>query len=369
MSAPFEQQPPEAHVTHDVVSIGIPLVNIEFDLHGRDDVYDQACALLGTGAGKWAPIESHATFSTAYRLLSGQTSRSRNADGTTYDASVIITAGSTGLDTLAALPPEQRQKSAIVSATARTEAGDEDVLSEFFSRSVGQLGLTHYKTPIQGANPSVFILSSVDRPEKAMATYPGVGQELSALPDNLQAKIVHVDAYELRQGPIARLISQVIDSRQFHIALGLGTANILEEPLRGKIMDYIKGGKIHILLGNHEEFKALLGAEEDIDEVTAQSLAIRGLVPHILITLGAKGMCVFRDGEYYHQPAYPVSSVISTAGAGDTAAGVFISGILDNKPARVTLKEAAFYAAQVLTVRGSKLPDGRENTYELAVNQ
>jgi sugar/nucleoside kinase (ribokinase family) len=51
---------------------------------------------------------------------------------------------------------------------------------------------------------------------------------------------------------------------------------------------------------------------------------------------------------------------MNSTGAGDIAAGVFLSGILNNEPIKKTLSLAAYYSALVLKAYNGRFTNGRE---------
>lgn len=67
----------------------------------------------------------------------------------------------------------------------------------------------------------------------------------------------------------------------------------------------------------------------------------------LVITDGERGSWVWsRDGEHFHQPAFPVSPVVDTTGCGDVYHGAFLSGWLKHRPLRETAEFAAKLAAE-----------------------
>jgi sugar/nucleoside kinase (ribokinase family) len=90
------------------------------------------------------------------------------------------------------------------------------------------------------------------------------------------------------------------------------------EPLR-KVL-----GRVHALLINDSEARQLSG-ESNI--VTA-ARAISAMGPKlIIIKRGEYGALVYREGEFFFVPAYPLENVIDPTGAGDSFAGGFMGYI------------------------------------------
>ncbi|MBJ6799149.1 carbohydrate kinase family protein [Geomonas propionica] len=78
-------------------------------------------------------------------------------------------------------------------------------------------------------------------------------------------------------------------------------------------------------------------------ELTAQALLQYG--PQVVgVTSGTRGsLLLSRDGESFHQPAYPVQQVVDTTGAGDAYHGGFLFGLARG----LSLRESARYASAV----------------------
>ena len=102
------------------------------------------------------------------------------------------------------------------------------------------------------------------------------------------------------------------------------------------------------LIVNEEELARITGIEGDVDS------ALRSVpVPHVVVTLGARG-ARSRLGSLYHQhAAYPVQAVDTTA-AGDTFCGALAAGLALGLPALRALEQAGAAAALACTRAGAQ---------------
>ena len=72
----------------------------------------------------------------------------------------------------------------------------------------------------------------------------------------------------------------------------------------------------------------------------------------VLLTLGADGAYLRRDGETFFQPSFKVTAVDTTA-AGDTFSGYFISGMAAGEDMPTVLKRAAYAASVAVSRKGA----------------
>lgn len=348
-----------------VASIGPGMVDMAFDMTKRPQEYQTALEILETQPGGWRSIEDSQQFNELMELLIGRILPKTLEDLVSLqtEKQFELIAGSSNLGTLVALTETLRRQSAFISAVGSSDGKIPDYLSRFFTRSLQTLGITHYYEVHKGCSPTGVVLGMKDENDKVLAIYPGVMSELSVFPETVcQPDVVQVDAYELRKQPIGRVIEKTIISGRYKIALGLGNPAILKGGLRDQVLSYIQNSRLTFLTGNEQEFIQLLGIstshlEKDIFGEIAGELP----VPHVLITLDERGLVALHQGKVHFQAAFPVpkTEIINTSGAGDTAAGVFIAGILEGTEIQTILRESVYFASQVLKLPGSRLPTGR----------
>ena len=76
-------------------------------------------------------------------------------------------------------------------------------------------------------------------------------------------------------------------------------------------------------------------------------------VPCVVVTLGHNGCCARADGVFFAQPAFPVTSVDTTA-AGDTFCGVFVAALSQLQSLPQALRRAAAAGALACTKLGAQ---------------
>lgn len=346
-------------MSNSIVNIGPALVDLVANLPEGDIRYERSLELLGAEPGMYVPLEDEKQLAELLGILIGSRDpfatdlpeRVRHATG------CDLIAGSTGLGFLAAMRPQQRHSATIVT-TIGSESGASSPIADIYTADAERLGITHHRIIKAGSHPLGITISSANNPDKVLSMHPGVAFDLDTI-GALQPDIIHVDAYELLEGSIAGLIHDLITSGSYKISLGLGNKSILDARLVSQILGYIATGKLEFVLGNLDEWSQLTGlVYSDLREVELIPLATQ--IPNLLITDGEKGLAAISNQHFVYQPAEQQQQVINTAGSGDTAAGVFVSGLLDNKPLDQILAEAAHWAGHVTSIEHTKLPNGRE---------
>lgn len=342
-----------------ILTIGPSLVDFHFNLTGKNERYNEVTKYLDIGPGEWKLIPEEEELQHILRLLLGQNLPTELDDilALQNKYQFELATGSTNLGVLSALDKDQRLNSTFMS-TIGTDGKSIDPLSSFFTNSLESYGIKHRKLVVPGKNPTGIVLSMNNQIDRILLTYPGISYDLDLPPNEVKNfDLLHIDAYELRDGKIAQTIDNIINNTDIKVAVGLGNYKIIEGKLKTKILNYIDQGKVNILLGNEQEIIELLGFEKSslsLEEIS--QLDLKNKVPHIMITLGERGIAAFSNGNFAYSKAQEVSNIKNTSGAGDTAAGVFISGILKNQELPEILKKSTYCAARVLEMYSNKLP-------------
>ena len=346
-------------MSHNVVGIGPSLVDIGVSL--SDEHYTECCTVLGVQPGDWTRIADADKFAALTSVLTAEETPSGHFLNVLQDQhEATINAGSSTLGMISAMSPEMRTHAAMVSALAEN-AGTPDPLSIFFRAAVQSVGSRHYGRVYTGHNPVGFVISSESTPEKVLANYPGVANELEDYDVKaLQPELLILDAYELQVSKLGTFLDQLVQSGEFRIGLSLGNHSILTGELRDRIRQYIAGHKINVLCGNDTEYRALYPELEKGLATAAgfRSHPVLSDVPFAVMTFGEQGMVAQWDGnKIVSTPADTVEvyHIKNTSGAGDTTAGVIYEGILSGSEADETLRKAARMAAKVLQTYSSRI--------------
>ena len=86
---------------------------------------------------------------------------------------------------------------------------------------------------------------------------------------------------------------------------------------------------------NRKELEFLLGRSlKNLEEIRAGAeLLQKGGIPHVLVSMGAKGMLYLQEGRCLYAKA-PRISAVNTVGCGDSAVAAFAMGLLMEKEGR-----------------------------------
>lgn len=338
----------------EIVGIGPSLVDVCARL--KEDDFQLCLSEFEMEPGEWKRLESEEELSRLTEIITGNPVMGSDF---LYKPSMTTTVavGSSVLGMLASLEPAHRNRSNYASSIATTTDGCVQDLSDFFIDEVQCMGVTPIAQKAVGTNPLGFVIGSDSNPEKILVNYPGVTTELDAeLAVEAPGSIVLVDAYELLHGRIAETLDTVIRENRNLISLSLGNHTILTGDLVSRIHEYIESGNIHILCGNQKEYSALYPQyAETTDYHDFTELPIAKYVPYTLTTFGADGLIFGWDNSFFHQQAAQIDQkdIVNTSGAGDTATGAFISGVIGNAPHEDSMRRAACLATKVLQVPSS----------------
>ncbi len=352
---------------HEVVSITPAIIDVACDLTKREKVYTELRTLLHSGPGEWISVDDRKMFEELLGLVAGtfMFNLDEDVDALGSIPDVRIEAGSTGLNLLSALSRSQRENSAMVSAVGTNSSGTPDTLATMFAHDAGRASIYQYTLPTQGCTPVALVFSHRDEPKKVTAMHPGVAAQVELLPRAVKtSRIVHIDAHDLLRPPAFSTLGKLIKEGRLPVALSLSNPSILQGQLKETIKEYLAERKVTYLMGNAEEIGLLVSSDPIVSLEHALQLGVGKLAPYVLVTLGSRGLLGFDHNKPKFQRSFLHKRPINTSGAGDTAAGVFLSGILSGQDFALTLKEAAYYSSQIVDSRASRFISGREQYYK-----
>lgn len=93
---------------------------------------------------------------------------------------------------------------------------------------------------------------------------------------------------------------------------------------------------------------------------------LKGVVPSVVVTAGARGAFVRHGGTEVHVPAFPCEPKDLT-GAGDMFAGSFLYGLTHEVPVERAARGACFLAMKVITQIGARLHHGTRSFWDGAI--
>lgn len=343
------------NISSKIVAIGPALTDLMFELD--DNVYRKLLSRLNVKAGDWIEIQSIEEFHDLYSYVHDNCSNSPKG----IYINGILSAGSSLLGTLSAMPKKLRLQSSLVTSCATSKEKLSLLSHSIFQKVVKQLNINYWGIKEKGFNAIGMIFSSPNIPDRLLAMYQGVSHHLSINSNIIQAEYLLVSAFELTGGEITNSINELICSNKYKVILGLGNYLILSANLLNMIKRYLKNGLIYCIAGNEAEFKTLLHCNK---LKTIRSYSLLENVPYILITLGEKGMVgIFKDKEIF-QGARHVNNIINTSGCGDISLGIFISGVIYQMEPVLILRNAVYYSSLILQRSSNVFYEGIENAIE-----
>jgi ribokinase len=191
-----------------------------------------------------------------------------------------------------------------------------------------------------------------------IATAPGSNRRLTV------ADIQALEADALAGGILLTQLETPLETVEYGIrrALEVGMTTILN-PAPGRLLSPDFLALPHIITPNETEASLLSDvAVTNLD--TARQAGERLLAlgcRTVIITLGAQGALLVRQGEVRHFPAFPVTPIDTTA-AGDAFNGVFASALLEGRGLDEAIVRANAAGALCVTKRGAQeaLPTRKE---------
>ncbi|MGD2078972.1 MAG: ribokinase [Chloroflexota bacterium] len=125
----------------------------------------------------------------------------------------------------------------------------------------------------------------------------------------------------------------------------LNPAPAPEKPLPSRLL-----GNVSILAPNETEARALTGQDDPLKAIVA--LHELGL-PTVVLTQGAAGALIAQGGDIEHVPAFPVTSVDTTA-AGDAFVGALSVALIEGRSPKQSVRFAAAAGALAATKAGAQ---------------
>ncbi|MPZ80453.1 MAG: hypothetical protein GEV28_08680 [Actinophytocola sp.] len=355
---PAAGRPRTDRVAGGVTAFGPSLVDLSAKLASAD--FRSWCNALGVGPGGWLALPDWARVNALIRLLArAPIALGREFYAITSSDAMVLSAGSSTLGTLSAMPERVRRRSTYVSTLA-TRNSALDPFSTYFATAVRELRLSHLHRVVPGHNPVSFVIYESATPDQVLATYAGVATESVPMLDHVtRPELVLLDTCELLAGACSVDLHDLIVAGQVPVGLSLGNAGILTGEVRNRLRGYLEDGRLEMVFGNSAEYRMLY------PELPPAMASLAGFREHpvcrdvrfCLLTDGERGMAAHGYMEFARVPAnqLPPAEIVNTSGAGDTSAEVFAAGVLDEVELPTLLTRCAALASQVLRLPGSRI--------------
>ncbi|AYQ31186.1 PfkB family carbohydrate kinase [Runella sp. SP2] len=148
-----------------------------------------------------------------------------------------------------------------------------------------------------------------------------------------------------------------ISKNKYPFIVSLGDKDLLNDKIKQLLFSLVESGCLKYLFGNADEFKKMFSKEDYEDSVFFEYMRLESAscCTMFLITNGEKGMVAIYNGSLFYEPATPNINIVNTNGAGDAAAGGFISTYLTTNDISKSLSFAREQADRVLSVNSPVL--------------
>jgi sugar/nucleoside kinase (ribokinase family) len=192
--------------------------------------------------------------------------------------------------------------------------------------------------------------------ERTMNTYLGAAQDLT--PADIDAakvaasSILYLEGYlwDPKSAKEAFVkASKIAHDNKRMVALTLSDAFCVGR-YRGEFLDLMRGNTVDLIFANEAELSSLYETD-DFDKALAQ---MRKDVALGVVTRSEKGCVVAAGNGVTAVPAFPVSKVVDTTGAGDLFAAGFLFGLVRGASHELAGRLGALAAAEVIQHIGAR---------------
>lgn len=230
-----------------------------------------------------------------------------------------------------------------------------DVLGSFYSNDLKKAGVAlNDSDKIAGDTGQCLVLVSEDG-ERTMMTYLGVSADLDD--SDIDETKIQVSQYLYIEGylaPLPHAVDAVKKAKRIAQENNVQVALTFSDPSMAKyckqgLIDMLEGG-VDLLFCNEEE-ACTFAETTNIEEALT---VLSKYAPHLVITLGEKGVLIMQDGKTSEFPTTPVRA-IDTTGAGDIFAGAYLYGLTQNESIEFCASLANMSAAKIVNKYGPRL--------------
>ena len=269
-----------------------------------------------------------------------------------YDAMgpAIETSGGSAANTIVGL-------ASLGARTAFIGKVKDDTLGRTFMHDIRAAGVA-FDTPPASVGPSTarcYVLVTADG-ERTMNTYLGAAQDLH--PNDVDedavgaASITYLEGYlwDPKNAKDAFLkAAEAAHKAGRLVALTLSDAFCVDR-WRDEFLQLVRSRTVDLLFANEAELRSLY---ETADFDTAVS-ALRNDAPFAAVTRSEKGCIVVTPEKIEAVPAFPISRLVDTTGAGDLFAAGFLFGIARGADHQTAGRLGSLAAAEVIQHLGAR---------------
>src|SRR5580704_466375 len=233
----------------------------------------------------------------------------------------------------------------------------DDALGTVFSHDIRAAGVT-FDTAPSADGPSTgrcYVLVTPDG-ERTMNTYLGAAQDLH--PRDIDADTVAGSAITYLEGYLwdpahakeafVKAASIAHEAKRM-VALTLSDAFCVDR-WRDEFLHLLRSGTVDLLFANENELRSLYQTT-DFDAALA---ALRGDARFAVVTRSEKGCIVIEGANTIASPAFPVTRVVDTTGAGDLFAAGFLFALASGAGHEKAARLGALAASEVISHIGAR---------------
>ncbi len=232
----------------------------------------------------------------------------------------------------------------------------DDALGARFGESLKSLGVHFTTAPAADGSPTASSMIAVTPDgQRSMNTYLGACREMTpADVDETEiaaAKILYIEGY-LWDAPDAKEASRKA-IRAAKRAGGQVALSLSDSFCVGRFRDeflHLMQHDLDVIFANEDEALSLFETEDFA--VVAEKM--RGWGKLAAITRSSKGCVVIKGDEHHAVPAFPVTKVVDTTGAGDLFAAGFLYGLTRGKALVECGKLGGLAAAEIISHYGAR---------------
>ena len=210
---------------------------------------------------------------------------------------------------------------------------------------------TRFVSLTPGTPTGCAMIAVDDRGENSIIVAGGANALLSRADIDAASAVIEEGALLLMQleSPIDTLVYAAEKAHAAGVMVVLNPAPFPQEPLPQALLR-----NVDLIIPNETEAARMTGLPVQTEEEIRQAmLAIVEMgVEQVIITAGAAGSYALSDGAFYHQDAYPVTPVDTTA-AGDTYCGTLCVALRDGCPLPQAMQRASVAASLSTTRMGA----------------
>jgi len=194
-----------------------------------------------------------------------------------------------------------------------------------------------------------FVLCNSFFSERTMLMFKSINLDPALDFKALKNSLAFISAFEIRNNFFKFDFATLVSNR-VHFAINLGDVKVLTASVNSTIQNLIQQNIAKYIFGNMVEFRKAFSAFQDDDHEFFEKLKQLSRSHDVIffVTLGSSGIRVINQGNLFLSSSDRKLKIVNTNGAGDAAAGGFLSTYLATSDIPYSLNFAISQAEKVL---------------------